>query len=105
MWMASSAGVAIATSPNGISWTAIGTARASNDLASFNSLWLMPTAIGAYGGIPWSADRGATWQKTAVGNHRTATDGWKRIITAGDRFIVAHADGTNLEFALSMRSS
>jgi len=104
MWMASSSGANMATSPDGITWTGITTAPGSNDLAVISNLWVMTTASGANGGIAWSVDKGATWSFTAVGNHRIATGGWKRILSTGARFIVCHSNGTLLEFALSQRT-
>lgn len=105
LWMAASAGTAIATSAAGTTWFGASTAQAANDLAVVNNLWVMPRAGGTFGGIAWSVDKGATWKPSVVGNHRVATAGWKRILATDNRFIVAHADGANLEFAMSLRSS
>ncbi len=109
VWMACASNYsAVATSANGTAWLAAASANlyVGNDLAVNGPLWVIPTLIANGGGIVWSVDRGANWNRaTAVGNHRTATAGWKRILSADGRFVVTHCDGTNIELALSLRSS
>ncbi|MEI9950614.1 MAG: hypothetical protein WDO74_16960 [Pseudomonadota bacterium] len=109
LWMVSSSGVgpgaAVAYSTDALTWNYYTSAYGANDLAVIGSLWVTPTIAGHSGGIAWSVDKGVTWQPVAVGNHRVATAGWKRVLAVGNRFIVVHANGTSLEFALSLRSS
>jgi hypothetical protein len=107
LWMACSIGGDIAKSSDGLTWvTSVpATFAGGNDLAVNNSLWVATAIGGAKGGIFWSVDKGVTWAPVAVGNHRVANNGWQRIIFADNRFVTAHANGTNLEFALSLRSS
>jgi len=104
IWMAVSSTSVIATSTNAVAWAATspGTFPGANDLAVNGSLWVIASAGAAFGGIMWSADRGATWSIVAVGQHRVAANGWDRILFNGQRFMVAHATGTALEFALSL---
>ena len=95
-------------STDAVTWTVTsGSPNGANDLAVNKSVWVMAT-VGAYGGgVHWSADKGVTWNPVAVGNHRVATAGYKRVILGDKRFIAVHADGTAgglLEFALSLRS-
>jgi hypothetical protein len=106
LWMAISDGGAITTSANGTTWsTVVSVANAvAKDLAVIGSLWVAPTRSGDFGGIAYSVDRGVTWTNVAVGNHRVAS-GWCRIIAADKRFVVVHATGTVLEFALSLRTN
>jgi hypothetical protein len=105
LWMAIGQSVGVATSPDGITWTFVTSSVATlNDLAVNGSLWVAPTNGGAFGGLAYSVDRGATWQYVPVGKHIIATAGWRRIIALGNRFIVAHVDGTNIDFAISLRT-
>jgi hypothetical protein len=108
-WMAvaSNTGPAVVSS-TGTAWFAAASANylVGNDLAVINNLWMMATVIANGGGLCWSVDKGANWNRgPSVGNHRTATAGWKRILATDNRFIVVHADGAKLEFAQSLRSS
>jgi len=107
LWMAVSDGGAVVTSLDGLTWTlAVSVAAATaKDLAVIDSTWVAPTRNGDYGGIAYSIDRGASWRNASVGNQRVATSGWNRIIAADRRFLVAHASGTALEFALSQRAN
>jgi hypothetical protein len=106
VWLAISDGGAVTKSPDGITWTVVGSfANAvATDLAVLGTLWVATTRNGDYGGIAYSQDRGATWANATVGNHLTATSGWNRISQVDSRFIVAHQTGaTNTEFQLSLR--
>jgi len=77
-----------------------------NDLATNGPLWIATGVVNTLApAIAWSVDAGASWKRVSVGNHRVATVGFRRVILADDRFVAVHADGTNLEFALSLRSS
>jgi len=99
---------AVATSVDGgVTWTTAASVNifVGNDLAVLGSLWVMPTVIANGGGIVWSIDKVASWNRgPAVGDHRTATAGWNRILAADGRFVVAHATGAVCELALSVRS-
>ena len=106
MWMAVSSSTGpVAVSSDGLTWTTAAAANygVANDLAVIGSLWVATTVIANFGGIIWSIDKGGSWNRVAVGNHRVATAGWQRIIAADNRFVVAHATGGPLEFALSQR--
>jgi hypothetical protein len=108
LWMASSTGVNGATSPDGITWTGSTSFPASNDLAVNGVVWVVGTASALGGGIAYSTDKGLTWSFAAVGNHRVATSGWSRIISAianaNARFMTGHVTGAANEVALSLRS-
>jgi hypothetical protein len=105
-WMAIAESGAVTVSASGTTWaTAVSTLATATDLAVINSLWVATMRNGDRGGIAWSTDKGTTWQSTPVGNHRVATGGWQRVIAADNRFTATHADGTNVEFAFSLRSS
>ena len=105
-WMAVADSGAVVTSPDGITWNVIGSGPGygMKDLAVLGSLWVAPTRLAVFGGVTFSLDNGATWTTVRVGNHRVATDGWSRIIAADKRFVLVHATGTALEFALSERA-
>jgi hypothetical protein len=107
LWMAISDGGAVVTSSDGgVTWiiaTSVANATAK-DLAVIGSVWVAPTRNGDYGGVAYSIDRGLTWSNVAVGNHRVATGGWNRVLAAEKRFVLVHATGTAIEFALSQRS-
>jgi len=104
MWLAIGAGAGAFSSPDGITWSFVTNALATpNDLAVNGPLWVFPTNNGSFGGIAYSINKGATWNYVAVGDHSIATGGWKRILAADGRFIVAHDNGTSIEFALSLR--
>lgn len=107
LWIAGSSFTPAASSPDGLTWTAVGapTWAGSNDLACLGPVWVSVSGAGYYGGISWSVDRGVTWQRVAVGNHRVATAGWNRILAADNRFLVTHTDGAAVEVALSLRSA
>jgi hypothetical protein len=109
LWMAvaTSGGSATAISSDGITWAyaVSATGVGMSDLACINSTWVAPINGGSFGGITWTVDKGSTWQRIAVGNHRVATGGWKRILAADNRFIVSHITGAAVEFAMSVRSS
>jgi len=106
LWMLIAGSTAIATSPDTITWTVFNHSLAlANDLTVINSLWVATTLNGGSGGVIWSVDKGANWQGVAVGNHRVATAGWKRIVAADNRFAAIHTDGASVEVALSLRSS
>jgi hypothetical protein len=109
IWMAGNLTTGpMVTSVDGFTWatTASALMYLGNDLAAIGPLWVMPTLIANGGGFVWSVDKGANWNRgPAVGNHRVATAGWKRIIATNDRFVVAHADGVSVEVALSQRAS
>jgi hypothetical protein len=102
--MASSTGVNGATSPDGITWTGSTSFPASNDLAVNGVVWVVGTASALGGGIAYSTDKGLTWSFAAVGNHRVATSGWSRIISAianaNARFMTGHVTGAANEVAL-----
>jgi hypothetical protein len=105
LWMVTTPGTGIVTSTdNGLTWSLSITAQAANDIAVIGPLWVIATSNGAFGGIIYSVDKGASWKTVAVGNHRTVTGGWKRIIAAADRFVVSHDTGSVSEFALSQRA-
>jgi len=105
LWLAVGTGAGVYSSPDGITWTFVTNSLAVlNDLAVNGPLWVAPTNGGSFGGIAYSLDKGATWQYVATGKHVIATAGWRRIMGFANRFIVAHVDGTNIEFALSLRT-
>jgi len=106
LWMAVSDGGAVVTSPDGITWTVgSGPGYGATDLAVNGSLWVMTTRYGAAGGIAYSTDKGASWTSVAVGDHRVATAGWKRIVCADKRFMVAHGVASSaVAVALSQRA-
>jgi len=96
-------------SPDGLAWsdTAFsGPLGQCNDLAVNRQLWVA-AGLPNTGAPPiaWSVDHGSTWQRVSVGNHRVASVGYRRVIAADDRFVAVKANGTALEFALSLRSS
>jgi hypothetical protein len=106
LWLAVGTGAGVYSSPDGITWTFVTSAVAVlNDLAVSGPLWVAPTNGGAFGGLAYSLDKGATWQYVATGKHVIATAGWRRIMGFSSRFIVAHVDGSNIEFALSLRAA
>jgi len=109
LWMAVASNLGNgAVSSDGLTWVApTGTLyTVGNDLACLNSLWIMPTTTANYGGLAWSTDKGASWTRgPSVGDHSVATAGWKRILAGDNRFMVAHETGSNIEVALSLRSS
>lgn len=106
LWMATSDGGTIVTSPDALTWSVIGSPAnaVSSDLAAKNNLWVVTTKNGAYGGLAFSTDRGLNWRNVTFGNHTVATQGWKRLVCVDDRFICAHSDGSNIEIAMSLRS-
>lgn len=110
IWMACATTTgAVWKSTNGTAWTDTGVSLGFtlNDLAVNKSLWVAATSLGYLGGVAWSIDQGATWNAVAVGNHRLATAGFKRLLFGDSRFVAVHAVGTGavLEFALSARSN
>jgi len=90
----------------GLTWTSAAGAGwfLGNDVAVQGSLWVVPTLIGNAGGILYSVDKGASWNRVTVGNHRVAVQGWNRIIVGENRFMIAHATGAANEVALSARA-
>jgi hypothetical protein len=105
-WMATSAAGACWISADGVTWTNTGTSTlpASTCLATYQSVYISTSVNGVFGGIAWSADRGVTWQRLAVGSFAIAGE-WRRVIAADNRFLVTKATGSALDFAFSLRAS
>ena len=103
LWLASSDGTGLVASVDGLTWFLQNTAQPSNDLAVNGPAWVMATTNALGGGVMYSVDKGATWQKVAVGNHRTITAGWGRVLMGDGRFMVAHGDASKIEMAMSAR--
>jgi hypothetical protein len=110
LWIATASSVtgsgAMVRSTDGITWGnfAVPVFLGSNDLAVIGSLWVMVTLNGYAGGLAWSANKGVTWSTVSVGNHRSATNGWNRVIAADNRFLLSHIVGAGAELALSARA-
>ena len=104
LWLATSNGVLLAFSiDGGTTWAGASNALAGGtDIAVNGLLWVMTLAAGAAGGISYSTNKGVSWAAVAVGNHRLGA-GWKRILLADGRFMIAKGDGAAIQFAFSLR--
>jgi hypothetical protein len=105
LWMVvSAAGHTAVSSNNGLTWAPASSGTPGvTDLACVGSAFVATVLSGLDGGIVYSVNRGVSWSAVAVGDHRVA-NGWNRVITMDSRFVVAKANGAQLEFALSMRA-
>ena len=107
IWMAASDSTGpVVVSTDGLTWTTTASVDLylGNDLAVIGPLWAMPTLIANAGGIVYSVGKGAHWNRLTLGKHSVATAGFKRILASDGRFLVGHADGTNLEILQSLRA-